>query len=461
MSNSASPIQILLLCENEQAAQLDKRALRDAGYASVKVMNSGIDAARLIARVEPGGPSPDIVICYQKLADMDSEQFCAIIRSHPLLTAFPILLILPNANEAEQMEAMGCGASALLARPFSIENLQKQIAALASNIKPLQQLNNADKKIDTSAFDAALASYGVLLRSDRQPDDYFRIGLRFLESKHWNYAITAFERAMRDAQIKAEAELGMAAAFKGKGDLAYFRAWLARAAETFVQTKRWQRARAAYARLLQHDSEAKNPFISETHRLIRLQRYNDAASVLAQGISLIPKRQIVDKFARICFMAVDPQAMFKTLEHTLAQEKAFLPESLSAEISSKLEVLAQEKDERQRRQAAERKWELSRKIGVAKPAPVENMAKSAPELRTEKAVAPLENDLPEDDGFSLADDYAELKFNDGEDAADITLAPLKQVESPEGASDRKSGGSDFLSVVKFTWNLAKRGKKKK
>lgn len=461
MSHSVPPIQILLLCENEQAAQLDKRALREAGYTSVKIMNSGIDAARLIARVDARVAPPDIVICYQKLADMDSEQFCAIIRSHPLLAAFPILMILPNANEAKQLEAMGCSASALLARPFSIESLKKQIEAFVSSIAP-PLIKNADETIDTSAFDSALASYGVLLRSDRQPDDYFRTGLRFLESRHWNYAITAFERAMRDVQIKAEAELGMAAAFKGKGDLTHFRAWLARAAETFVQAKRWQRARAAYARLLQHDADAKNPFISEAHRLIRLQRYEEAASVLAQGLPLIPKGQTGDKFARICFIADDPQAMFKALENALAQEKAYSPQALGAEISRKLEILALEKDERQRRQSAERKWELSRKIGSAKPAPVENMAKSTPELRPEKTVAPLERDLAEDDDFLLANDYAGMEFEGGEDTADIrTLAPLGRMESPEGASDKKSGGSDFLSVVKLTWNLAKRGKNKK
>lgn len=462
MPNNNPRIQILLLCENEQAAQLDKRALREAGYTYVKIMNSGIDAAKLLARLDISEPPPDLVICYQKLADMDSEQFCAIIRSHPLLADFPILLILPNANEAEQLEAIGCGASTLLARPFSIENLKKQIVALTSRITPLQKLKNDNPTIDTSAFDSALASYGVLLRSDRQPDDFFRIGLRFLESRHWNYAITAFERAMRDVQIKAEAELGMAAAFKGKGDLTHFRSWLSSAAETFVQTKRWQRARTAYARLLQHDSEAKNPFISEAHRLIRLQRYADAASVLAQGLSLIPKGQTGDKFARVCFIADDPQAMFKALEHTLSQEKTFSPEALLPEISRKLDHLEQEKDERQRRQAAERKWELSRKMGAVKPAPIENMTRSTPELRTEKTVAPLENDLSEYDDFLLAEDNAGTELEIDKDRADIgPLAPLGHGESKGGAFDEKSAASDFLSVVKLTWNLAKRGKNKK
>ena len=38
---------------------------------------------------------PDVVVCSQRLSDMDGEQFCAILRLHPMLLDMPVLLILP------------------------------------------------------------------------------------------------------------------------------------------------------------------------------------------------------------------------------------------------------------------------------------------------------------------------------------------------------------------------------
>lgn len=476
MQNSDSPPQILLLCENEQSVQLERRALREAGYAAVKMMTSGIEAAKLVAGITKTETAPDIIICLQNLGDMDSEQFCGIIRSHPLLESFPILVILPNASEAEQLEAMNCGASALLARPYSVEQLKKQLGILGDAVIPFAKLRETAKAVNTSAFDSALASYGVLLRPDRKPDDYFRIGLRFLESKHWNYAISAFQRAMRDERIKAEAQLGMAAACKGKGDLAHFRAWLGSAAETFVQAKRWQRARASYARLLQHDLKAKNPFIAEAHRLIRIQKYDEAATVLAQGLSLIPKGQASGKFAQICFSAYDPQAMLKALGQVLAQEKALAPELLNAEIARNLDALEHERLERQRQQAAERKWELARRKKAEQNAAreeaarekssAENFPDTKPELREEKAAPLLDNDFPDDNEYLPEDAFdgyveSDLTDQDMDMASAPVLEPLTRDDATSGMFEKKPGVNEFLSVVKLTWKLAKRSRKKK
>ena len=229
--NSSLP-GVLLLSESEALAALDRRALRDAGVARIRVMTSGIQAARILAGLatDSQGFQPDIIVCGQKLADMDGEQFCAILRLHPRLLAVPILLILPNDSEVEQLRTLGCGASALLGRPYSVTSLKEQLVTLAASQPRLTQLQQAARYTDTKAFDAAVATYGILLKPVRQPEDYFRVGMQCLQQNRWNNAINAFQRALRNAQIKGEAELGMAVAWKGKGDLSRFRAWLAKAA---------------------------------------------------------------------------------------------------------------------------------------------------------------------------------------------------------------------------------------
>ncbi len=252
---SRSPLSVLLLSESESLAALDRRTLRDAGVTRIRVLTSGSQAARILAGLSPDSQDfqPDIIVCSQKLADMDGEQFCAILRLHPRLLATPVLLILPNDSEVEQLRTLGCGASALLGRPYSVTALRDQLATLAASLARMTQLQQAARYTDTRAFDAALSTYGILLKPVRQPEDYFRVGMQCLQQHRWNNALNAFQRALRNAQIKGEAELGMAAAWKGKGDLSRFRFWLARAADTFVRAQRWHRARAAYARLLQDD----------------------------------------------------------------------------------------------------------------------------------------------------------------------------------------------------------------
>ena len=141
--NSSLP-GVLLLSESEALAALDRRALRDAGVARIRVMTSGIQAARILAGLatDSQGFQPDIIVCGQKLADMDGEQFCAILRLHPRLLAVPILLILPNDSEVEQLRTLGCGASALLGRPYSVTSLKEQLVTLAAShprLTPLQQ----------------------------------------------------------------------------------------------------------------------------------------------------------------------------------------------------------------------------------------------------------------------------------------------------------------------------------
>ena len=119
MTNSP-PLHILLLAESEPKAALDRRALREAGADRVECRTSGVEAARLLARIVPPLPDffPQAVVCSQRLADMDGEQFCAMLRLHPLLLDLPVLLILPSDSEAEQLRTLYCGASACWPAPI-------------------------------------------------------------------------------------------------------------------------------------------------------------------------------------------------------------------------------------------------------------------------------------------------------------------------------------------------------
>lgn len=487
MTTATIQPNLLLLCADEQAANLDRRALRDAGFPRLRIMTSGIEAASLLAGLTKplDGLEPDIVICLNRLADMEGEQFCAIVRQHPRLLAFPILLILPNDNEVEQLRTLGCGASALMGRPYSVDSLKKQIANLARNIEQSRQLRKAAQIVNTSAFDDALATYGVLLRTERQPDDYFKVGMRCLEESRFNVAIAAFEHALRDTQIKAEAELGIAAAYKGKGDMQRFKAWLARASESFVRAKRWNRARTAYARLLQHDPSARNPFLAEAHKLIREGEYELAADVLAQSLGLMEKKKTGERLARVCLSAEEPDEMYAALEKSLERDAPTQHDYLSEEIRATLDLMIQQKRERQRQLAAERKWQLAQNLGLLHnqveaeeepvlprdgetteigkaPVPQKGKNTGKVEARNRPVVATF-GEAPKlqvniEQAAAKAKAFGSRKVIDDDfdedDYEDDVLEPF----TAEGQECKKTKFNELLSVVKLTWKLTRKSR---
>lgn len=355
-------IHVLLLSESESMAALDRRALREVGADRVEGLTSGVAAARILAGLDEAPPSfqPDVVVCSQRLSDMEGEQFCAILRLHPMLLDMPVLLILPHDSEVEQLRTLGCGASALLARPYSIDQLKAHLDFLISTRPTLDDLDKASQLTSTKAFDDALATYGILLKPIRQPEDYFRVGMQCLEQRKWNSAINAFQRAMRGALIQGKAELGMAAAWKGKGDMGRYKYYLSQAAATFVRARQWNRARAVYGRMLQEDPNARSPFLSEALQQMRQGNYDLAAGILAQGYEVTPRQQIAERMAQICLAADTTAEMLANMEACLEQALGADAQALSAEIRTTLDTLVQEAETKKIEDAAERQWRAGR-----------------------------------------------------------------------------------------------------
>ena len=491
------PISVMLLSRSERLAAVDKRALREAGATTRWSMTSGVEAARLLdglaAGARPGSrpETPDVIVCHQELEDMDGEQFCAMLRLHPRLVSQPVLLLMANDTEAQQMAALGCGASALLSRPYSVETLRRQLLSLTAYADCEHQLQQAAANTGSSAFNEALASYALLLKPERPPEDYLNAALRCLEAGQWNTAIAAFQRALRAEHIRGEAELGMAAAYKGKGDTARYRAWLARAADTFARARRWHRARSAYVRLLQENPRARNPVLAAAQRLLRQGDAEGAAQALASVYDITGDALMADRLAQTCLAsAVDggnddiraeSAELIARLENHLQGELGDGALSLSREIRSRLAVLAIQREERLRRAAEDRRreavafqlWEerhraaRGRAATASRPHRVQPAPPSVPPL-PKNAPAPL----PQDALAPHAPAQAAQDRGKGALFPDATFAPaFDAIEPlapppPSGKPPRDSAPprphslfSDILSVISCTWQLSRhRGK---
>ncbi|MDR1777374.1 MAG: response regulator [Desulfovibrio sp.] len=451
--------KILLLASDERHALLEKRALRDMGVSSLDFMDSGMAAARLLAD-EPSDELPDVIICSQQLHDISGDCFCNLLRLHPRLNAVPTLLILSNDTEVEHCKTLGFKASAVLGRPYSTEKLKDLVFSLAAArpklATPSRTESGANETTSVAAFEKALAASPA--KQERRPEDYYRVGRQSLLEGRWNDAIGAFHMTLDNApdtrespggqSLNGEAELGLAAAWKKKGDIAQSNRHLANAAENFVRTGQWKRARTVYSRLLRERPSAKNPFLAQAQQALRQKRHADAARYLAEGFELTPDRLAYDKIAQICLSDAMPDDMLRDMESALIDVMGERGTRLAEAIRKRYQTLHEKRETWRREAEAERRRKVALLLGDREETLQESPAGT-----------------PSDDG--TAPDNARAGMRTGKNGPaggrnagapnwrELTAPLTADVQDDENTPD---SGGDLLSIIKYTWKLAKKCK---
>ncbi|MDR2819660.1 MAG: histidine kinase [Desulfovibrio sp.] len=445
LSSRQDTVTVFLLCASEQAGVLDRRALREAWCAQVSVMTSGVQAAKCLA----ADNLPDIVVCASKLADMAGERFCSIIRLHPRLLELPVLLILPSAEEVERSKILGSEATMLLGRPYSTGELKKCLAVLtAAGMRAAVARQTMPGDVDTTDFDVALASGGLLLKPALRSEDYFQLGMQCLRQERWNEAGNAFHQALRnaenDAQGRGEAELGLAAAWKGRGNIGRHHASLALAAAAFAEAGDWSRARAVYKSLAERDPSAKNPFLTRARQLLRHGLYNEAVNALAEGFELTSRAQIIEKFSQACLAAPDPQNMLQKIVVALENVLGDRGKNLGNALGGELDTLLRQREVRRHQAAVERQDAVSR-VATAPSAVSSAVAVKTAGSSASSLAAPARKNT-----VALWES-GEAPFNEcDDDALPESAADIGQISALPAAPPRSS---DVISVIKCTWKL--------
>lgn len=482
----------LLLVDAESNAAVDRRALREVGITQIRVMTSGLLTARLLAGYLNGEETyhPDVLLCHQKLADMQGTHLALLLRKHPRLLGLPILAVVGNVNEAERLKALSTGFSGLLVRPYSHERLNQTLHSLSMGNEE-QRVHMGRQLLDTESFDAALRQYELSLGVAGSPEQSFNAGLQHLHSRRWDEAIQAFQRALHQLSLKGEAELGLAAAWRGKGDLKKYCYYLNEAGHTFARATLWHKAKVAYARLLMLDPDATNPFLATAESLVRAARFEEAAEALAQGYDRLPE-EVPQRLAQACIFTENPEFSAHKVQRALgATALAYCAEELGARIHEALaeqarvaqarrEEMAQWQGERQREEAAS----LAASATPSSIAPftaVESFDERGAgielaEAPTRPARLTMENEGEGDNGATLNVNNQEsgqhgeqtqgrTKNHAGQLRGNAvrTTPPLLEPLAPMSEEDAESrlfssfpGLNEALTVAKVTWKLLRR-----
>ncbi len=382
---------VILLNENQSINTNDKKVIRDAGAAQITCGTSGYETAKNLAKNQDHN---DILIVGERLADMTGEQFCDIIRLHPKLSDLPILLIVSSENTKVEMQTLGTRASSILVRPFSV-NIMRQ--ALVELIGKRTAIPPRSLEPSEANFLACLENLKTLLKPVRHdPRDFYKVGMKCLQQKKWDNAIRAFQEALGSAEVKGEAELGLAAAYTGKKSPRESALWLARAAETMVNAERWDIARAIFARIVLSNARARNPFFLQARRQINQKEYSQAAITLAEGLETVPDILVSEKMAELCAMANDPKHMLALLEQEL-DKRLTSDSSIRPALRESFERKRLEAEDRAMQASLQRKEELSRRLGLS-----QQKTQSQPVVPDEKG-----NELSRQQGCEPKEDESE------------------------------------------------------
>jgi CheY-like chemotaxis protein len=169
VQSGASPVPrvaaALLLVQSEGFAAIDRRALREAGVGHVRVMTSGVHAARVLAGKVKNDQeaTPDVVFVHSQLADMTGADFVELVHFHPLPAALPIVLVCSSAEAPDKANgALAQGFSGVLARPYSGESMRLALEHAAAVKKARAASGPGLARLDTDLFDRALERFEAM-----------------------------------------------------------------------------------------------------------------------------------------------------------------------------------------------------------------------------------------------------------------------------------------------------------
>jgi CheY-like chemotaxis protein/predicted regulator of Ras-like GTPase activity (Roadblock/LC7/MglB family) len=116
--------KVLVVDDSVSVRKLVEKALEGRGL-QVLAAASGSEAILMLDR-----DRPDVVICDVVLPDKDGYQICQYVRTHPAISATPVLLISGIDNGTVQARAAEVRSDEVMFKPFGVDELLSKIDAL-------------------------------------------------------------------------------------------------------------------------------------------------------------------------------------------------------------------------------------------------------------------------------------------------------------------------------------------
>jgi CheY-like chemotaxis protein len=116
--------KVLVVDDSLSVRKVVEKALEGRGLHVL----SAASGAEAIASIERD--RPDVVICDVILPDKDGYQICQYVRTHPTISATPVLLISGVDNGTVQARAAEVRSDEVMFKPFGVDDLVRKIDSL-------------------------------------------------------------------------------------------------------------------------------------------------------------------------------------------------------------------------------------------------------------------------------------------------------------------------------------------
>lgn len=123
-SMAEKKLKILLADDEENIRLLGEKLLREAGYVVILAANGDEAVEKAISE------KPDLVITDIKMPKKTGFEVCKALRSDPVLSRVPILILSALGDEFNKLTGFEGGANDFITKPFRTEELKERVALL-------------------------------------------------------------------------------------------------------------------------------------------------------------------------------------------------------------------------------------------------------------------------------------------------------------------------------------------
>lgn len=298
MFNSA-----LIVTSNPGHAKVDRGFLKRTGIGvgGIGVGGTSVDGAEAGGVVESGDKAlrflkkhgADLIICDTTLTDMDGCDFIRLLKADPAFASIPVLMTGVDVGREAVLDAVKLGCAGYLVRPYSQAAFHKHLQLAAHAAAFAREERAALRAAGRVAANDPDAAVKVLETVEARPDEaprYFKEGMRFLAQEKYDPAILSFNKAVELNAVFAEAYMGLAEAWLGKGNQRNYRKYLGKAADVCTRQRRYRELRERFVEMLKHDGDGFNPFFAAGNEAVRERDYKAALAALANAADLTPER---------------------------------------------------------------------------------------------------------------------------------------------------------------------------
>lgn len=130
--SGAETYAVLVVEDNEQLRRFISENLSD-NY-NVMTAGNGVEAIKVLER-----KNIDLIVSDIMMPDMDGIELAKAVRTKPVFTHIPIVLLSAKTDVETKVEGLNIGADAYIEKPFSIEQLKAQVKSIFDSRRRLQE----------------------------------------------------------------------------------------------------------------------------------------------------------------------------------------------------------------------------------------------------------------------------------------------------------------------------------